>query len=152
MVVDKEPSWLIVIRLGWALPWTHAPLAVRTMTNVAPQIAAPNWWSLAELDTIFRKQHLPKIKARLLWLVEHVFSPIKTQQATSEASVATNELMEPRFDHMTLRPIIRSSQKLKYHGWKFSPLKQIIFLELDKQRPELFFSFRAAVVLWGRPP
>ena len=38
---------------------------------------------------IVRWQHLSRIKARLLWLVENVFSPIKTQQATSGTSAAT---------------------------------------------------------------
>ena len=44
---------------------------------------------------IVRGQHLSPIKARLLWLVENVFSPIKMQQATSGTSAATYELMEP---------------------------------------------------------
>ena len=44
---------------------------------------------------IVRWQHLSQIKAILLWLDENVFSPIKTQQATSRTSAATYKLMEP---------------------------------------------------------
>ena len=56
---------------------------------------------------IVRWQHLSQIKARLLWLVENVFSPIKTQQATSGTSAATNKLMEPHWsnrDHCSESP------------------------------------------------
>ena len=38
---------------------------------------------------IVKWQHLSRIKARLLWLVEIFFSPIKTQQATTGTSAAT---------------------------------------------------------------
>ena len=46
---------------------------------------------------IVRWQHLSRIKARLYWLVENDFFPIKTQQATSGTSAATYELMEPHW-------------------------------------------------------
>ena len=55
---------------------------------------------------IVRWQHLSRIKARLLWLVENVFSPIKMQQATSGTSAATYELMEP---HCTIILWVRLS-------------------------------------------
>ena len=42
-----------------------------------------------------RWQHLSQIKASSLWLAENVFSPIKTERATSEASAATNKQMDP---------------------------------------------------------
>ena len=46
---------------------------------------------------IVRWQHLTQIKAGLFWLVENVFSLIKTQQAKSRTSAVTDKLMEPRF-------------------------------------------------------
>ena len=60
-----------------------------------------NILALIELGSIRRKhiirwQHLSRIKARLLWRVEKVFFPIKTQQGTSVTSAATFELMEPQ--------------------------------------------------------
>ena len=45
-------------------------------------------------------QHLCRIKARLLWLLEKVFPPIKTQQATSGTSAATYKVMEPHWYSM----------------------------------------------------
>ena len=43
---------------------------------------------------IIRWQHLSQVKARFLWLLENIFSSIKTQRAKSGTS-ATFKLMEP---------------------------------------------------------
>ena len=52
-------------------------------------------WGSIRCKHIAREQHLSQIKARLLRLVENVFSPIKMQQATSGTNAATYTLMEP---------------------------------------------------------
>ena len=53
-----------------------------------------NHWGSIRGKHIVRGQHLSQIKARLLWLVENVISQIKTQQAISRTSAATDKLME----------------------------------------------------------
>ena len=52
-----------------------------------------NWGSI-RCKHVARWQHLSLIKARLLWLVENVFSPIK--MPSSGTSAVTYKLMEPQ--------------------------------------------------------
>ena len=61
-----------------------------------------NQWGSIRCKHVARWQHLSQIKARLFWLVENVFFPMKTQQAISGTSAATCQLMEPHWNNCWL--------------------------------------------------
>ena len=72
-------------------------------------------WGCIGCKYIARWQHLSQIKATLLWPVENVFSPIKTQQATSGTNAATYKLMEP---HWTQSDVNATLDGSTHPGWK----------------------------------
>ena len=92
-------------------------------------------WGSIRCKHIAREQHLSQIKARLLWLDENVFSPIKTQQATSGTSAATYKLMEPHWleaitsaEHKTVIAVFISSLTYGSKLRRFKQLNLILLL------------------------
>ena len=71
-------------------------------------------WGRIGCKYIARWQHLSQIKAGLLWLVENVFSTIKTQQATSGTNAATYKLMEPHWAQSDVNATLDDST---HPGW-----------------------------------
>ena len=76
-------------------------------------------WGSIRCKHVVRGQHLSQIKARLLWLVENVLSPIKTQQPKSGTSAATYRLMEPQWRPPDSNPA-KTVTHWKYPGSKIS--------------------------------
>ena len=90
--------------LGWTGSWTW--------------VNSREWGSI-RCKHVVRGQHLSQIKARLLWLVENVLSPIKTQQPKSGTSAATYRLMEPQWRPPDSNPA-KTVTHWKYPGSKIS--------------------------------